>query len=166
MTLKATVTIGAAIQQAIALDKGSANFTPGAGLVYSLADGAGANQASQVFSDKRTLAGSANEELDLAGGLTDVFGNTITFTKIKVVIVTSLAANGGDIQVGGSAANGFDAFVGAVGDYVIVKPGGSFAIIAPDVNGYAVTAGTADLLKITNGDASPADYEITIIGTE
>ena len=166
MSVTTTIKLSAAISQALALDKGTAAFTPSHVINKTLADGTGADQANQVFSDQRTLAGSANEELDLSGSLVDAFGNTIAFTKIKAIIISAAAANGGDIQVGGSASNGFDSWVGAAGDLVVVQPDGAFVLVAPGVNGYAVTAGTGDLLKITNTDASPVTYDITIIGVE
>lgn len=167
MSLTSKIIVNAIATQQATLDHGTSEFPANVQNVINLANGTGANQASQLFTDQRTLGISANEELDLAGGLTNAFGATITFTKIKAIIVSAAAANGGDIQVGGSATNGFNDWVGAVGDLVAVKPGGAFAIVAPDVNGYAVTAGTADLLKIANTDgAASATYDITIIGVE
>jgi len=138
-----------------------ANWSPS----YGFTDGAGANQAKSVFADERTLAASANESLDLAGGLTDVFGNSITFTKIKAIIIQAAAANSNDVLVGGAASNGFTSFVGAADDTIKVKPGGMFMIVAPDANGLAVTAGTGDLLKIANSaGGSGVTYKIIIIG--
>ena len=61
-------------------------------LLSTLANGTGSGQASQVFTDTRTLAGSATEDLDLAGSLTNAFGTTLTFTKIKAIIVRAAAA--------------------------------------------------------------------------
>lgn len=167
MSLVSNVKINASGTHVVNLDKGAAEFKPSHLAHFQLLNGSGANQANQIFTDQRTLGISANEELDLAGGLTDAFGNAITFTKIKAIIVSAAAGNGGDIQVGGSATNGFNDWVGAVGDLVAVKPGGAFAVVAPDVNGYAVTAGTGDLLKIANTDgAASGTYDITIIGVE
>ncbi|WP_340265409.1 hypothetical protein [Sphingobium mellinum] len=132
---------------------------------YVFSDGLGANQAKAVFADERTLAASANESLDLAGGLSDVFGNLITFTKIKAIAIQAAATNSNDVLVGGAASNGFISFVGATDDTIKVKPGGMFLIVAPDANGLAVTASTADLLKIANSaGGSSVTYKIVIIG--
>lgn len=166
MSVTASLIVNAVITHKQPLDHGDAEYPIIIKNQISLANGNLANQANQVFSDQRTLTGSTSEELDLAGSLLDAFGNTITFTKIKAIIISAAAANGGDIEVGGSATNGFNDWVGAVGDLVKVKPGGAFAIIAPDLNGYAVTAATADLLKINNADAGSATYDITIVGVE
>jgi|TARA_Y100000034_G_scaffold132026_1_gene194057 hypothetical protein len=133
---------------------------------HTFTDGTGANQAKNVFHDIRALAGSTSEELDLAGGLTDAFGNTITMTAVKGLIIKAASTNGDNIEVGGSAANGFINWVGDATDKILIPPGGTFALIAPDAGGFAVTAGTGDLLKINNADASGASYTITILFEE
>ena len=164
MSLTSKIVITPAIDYKTTLDAGNAQFKPGLSYSNTLANGTGANQAQTVFTDQRTLAGTTSEDLDLAGGLTDAFGATITFTKVKANIVTAAAANGGDIEVGGAASNGFAAWVGAAADYIVIPAGGLFAISAPDATGFAVTAGTGDLLKINNTDGSTATYDIVIIG--
>lgn len=132
-----------------------------------LLDGTGADQANQTFSDSRTLALSTSEELDLSGTLLDAFGNTIAFTAIKAMLVIADAGNGDNIEVGGSASNGFDTWVADPTDVVTVPPGGMFLITAPDVTGFPVTASTGDLLKINNVDSgASATYKIVLIGTE
>ncbi len=134
---------------------------------YTLTSGTGANQASNVFSDTRTLAASGSESLDLAGVLTNAFGAVLTFTKIKAIIITAEATNTNDVVVGGAATNAFASMFGAATDKIKVKPGGAFAIVAPDVNGFAVTAGTGDLLQIANsGAGTGVTYDIIIIGVE
>lgn len=132
---------------------------------WVLTNGTGANQANEVFSDIRTLTASSTENLDLAGGLTGHFGETLTFTKIKGVIIVADAGNTNDVVVGGAASNGFAALFGDATDTVKVKPGGSLALIAPDAAAYAVTAGTGDLLKIANGGSGTSvTYKIVLIG--
>lgn len=134
---------------------------------HSLANGTGANQSNQIFSDQRTIGASGSEELDLAGTLTNLIGATITFTKVKAIIVKAAAANTNDVVIGGAAVNGFYPMFGAATETVKVKPGGMFAITAPDANGYAVTAATADLLKIANsGAGTGVTYDIIIIGVQ
>ena len=134
-------------------------------MLLALTDGGGANQATNLFSDTRTLAASANESLDLAGALTNAFGQVINFTKVKALMVFAAATNVNDVVVGGAAANGFIAPFGAATHTVRVKPGGALIITAPDANGLTVTAATADLLQIANGGAgSTVTYDVIIIG--
>lgn len=134
----------------------------------SLASGTGAGQADLIFSDTRTVNASSNDDLDLAGGLTDAHGATLTFAKIKGLIVTAAAGNTNNVLVGGDATSTFLTWVVAEPDAVILRPGASFALFAgvADATGYAVTASTGDLLRISNsGAGTSVTYDIVIIGT-
>jgi hypothetical protein len=132
-----------------------------------LASGTGANQASNVFHDRRTLTASNSENLDLAGSLTNKFGTTLTFTKIKAILIKASSANTNNVLVGGAASNQFINWVSDPTDVIVVRPGGFFMIVAPDSTGYAVTAATGDLLKIANSSAGTSvTYDIIIIGVD
>jgi len=132
---------------------------------WVVANGTGANQADLIWHDQRTLALSTSEDLDLAGSLTDAFGATVTFARVKGIVVYAASGNGDNIQVGGAASNQFINWVANSSDIINVRPGGTFALIAPDAVAYAVTAGTGDLLRITNADSGDAaTYDIYIIG--
>jgi hypothetical protein len=133
---------------------------------YAFANGTGANQANQTFADIRTLSASASENLDLAGGLVDAFGATITMTKVKAILIMAAASNTNDVLVGGAASNAAAAFFGDATDVVKIKPGGLILLVAPDAAGYAITAGTGDLLKIANGaGGTSVTYTIAILAT-
>lgn len=148
-----------------ALDIGTAQHQISYSPSWPLTDGAGANQIQQVFADTRTLAASASESLDLAGSLTNAFGATITLTKVKALIIRAAAGNTNDVVVGGAASNAVASIFGATTGTLNVKPGGAMVLIAPDANGYAVTATTADLLKIANsGSGTSVSYDIIILG--
>ncbi len=128
-------------------------------------NGTGANQANMVYGGTRTLAASATESLDLAGGLSNAFGNTITFTSIKTIVIVAAAANVNDVLVGGAASNAFINWVANATDIVVVKPGGMFCITAPTAAGFAVTADTGDLLKVANSAGTTGvTYDIVLIG--
>lgn len=133
-----------------------------------LATGTGAGQSDKIFSDTRTLSGSASEDLDLIGtALLDAFGAVVTFVKIKALIVSAAAANTGNILVGGVAAGLSTLIVPQTTGIVTVRPGATFAVFAgqADATGYGVTATTADLLHIANSAAGNATYDIIIVGT-
>jgi hypothetical protein len=135
--------------------------------LITLADGNGADQINQIFADQRTLTASSSESLDLNGTLLNQLGAAINFTKIKGLIIMAAAGNTNDVVVGGAASNGFIDFVGGATHTLKVKPGGLLALMAPDANGYAVTAATADLLKIANGGAGTSvTYDIILLGVE
>ena len=132
---------------------------------WTVANGTGANQADLVFSDQRTLALSTSENLDLAGSLTDAYGTTITFARIKMIYVKAKSTNGGNIIVGGAAANTFVGFFANSSDKINLTAGQMLQVTAPDATGWAVTAGTADILKVENDDGSATGtYDIIIVG--
>ena len=134
----------------------------------ALLNGNLAGEANKIWSDQRTLGASANEDLDLSGAaLQDAFGNDLAFTIVKGIYVAAAAGNGGNIQVGGAGANAFVNWVGANTELINVPPGGVFLLATPDGTGFAVTAGTGDLLRIANTDgAASATYDIILVGVE
>lgn len=128
-----------------------------------LTTGTGSGQADLFFADTRTLSASATESLDLAGGLTDAFGASLTFVEIVALLITADAGNTNNVEVGGAASNAWAALFGDATDKVKLKPGASLMLACE--TGYAVTAGTGDLLKIANGGSGTAvTYTLTLIG--
>lgn len=131
----------------------------------ALGSGTGANQADLIFSDTRTLAASASEDLDLAGVLTGAFGAVLTFARVKGLIISAAAANTNNVVLGAAASNGFVSWVGAATHTVSIRPGGVLALFAPDAVAYAVTAGTADQLHVANsGAGTGVTYDVILIG--
>lgn len=164
-TVSSAINLNITSNQSLDLDLGSVTYNPVLSLKTSLANGTGDNEANQVFADTRSLAAATAEELDLSGGLTDAFGNSVAFTAIKSIMIKADSANAGDIQVGGAAANAFNTWCGDAADIVNIQAGGAFVIVAPNA-GFAVTAATADLLKINNLSAGASSYSISLTGTE
>lgn len=132
--------------------------------VTRLATGVSSGQADKIFHDQRTLAASATEDLDLAGGLTDAFGAALTFVKLKAIIIKAAATNVNNVNFSRPAANGVPLFA-AASDLIPVLPDGLFAWSAPGA-GITVTGGTGDLLTFTNsGAGTSVTYDVIIIGT-
>lgn len=126
--------------------------------------GTGEYEISKWFSDERSLSASATENLDLAGGLTDALGVTITFTAIKAILVLADKDNTNDVVVGGAGANTFLGVFADATDKVNVKPGGMFLWCAPET-GATVTASTGDILLVANSAGSTSvTYKIVILG--
>lgn len=133
----------------------------------SYASGTGAGQIDRVFADTRTLAASANEDLDLAGVLTDALGATITLARVKALIVRAAPGNTNDVLVGGAAATQFLSWTGGAAHQVRLRPDAFFAIAAgpSDAVGYVTAAGASDFLRITNSaGTTPVTYDIMILG--
>lgn len=124
--------------------------------------GTAAGQANQIFQDQRTLA-ATSEDLDLSGVLANKLGETITFTKVRTILIRNLATETGKVlSVGGAASNALAGLFGNVNDVIKIGPGGAFLLDSP-VDGIAVTGGTGDLLKIDSG-SDTITYDITIVG--
>jgi hypothetical protein len=132
---------------------------------HRLTSGTGLDAADMMWSDRRTLAASATEDLDLAASLSPHVGTgTLTFARIKALVVLASSANTNDVQVTRPASNGVPVFL-AAGDGLPVKPGGSFVWVAPNAAGVAVTAATGDLITFTNSAGSTSvTYDVVIIG--
>lgn len=131
-----------------------------------LTNGTGANSADLMFHDQRTLAASGTENLDLAGSLVNpLTGEVMTFVEVRAVLVTAASGNTNSVQVTRPSTNGAPLFIGG-SDGINVRPGGLFMWAAPADGGLTVTAGTGDLLTVTNtGAGTPVTYDIVIIGT-
>jgi hypothetical protein len=133
----------------------------------SLQTGTGANQADRIFSDQRTIAPSANDDLDLAGTtLQDNLGENLALARIKVIAVSAAAANANVLVMGGAAAAAITTILGGTSPTLNIRPGGLFLLTAPDATGFAITATTADILRFTNGGAGTSvTYDVVIIGS-
>lgn len=121
-----------------------------------LTNGVGDNQADGYWGDQRTLAGSATEELDLAGVLIDAFGVTVAAAKLRALAIEADAANNAanNLIVGAAAANQWFPIFGASTHTLILRPGARFVYVNKLGTGLAVTAGTADKLKFANSAAT------------
>jgi hypothetical protein len=165
MSLQSTISVSIKALETAALDLSSPQNAIDFSVVTSLGNGSGSGQAAKVFSDKRTLAASANEDLDLAGSLMSAFGAAITFASIKAILVRAKATNNNNVVIGPAASNGFLGPFADASDRISVRPGGVAIITAP-ATGWPVTPGTGDLLNIANSAAGSAiDYDIILIGT-
>lgn len=167
-TLKTSIAFDLAAQFAGALDLQGLSAPAALKRRYGFTDGGGAvaRTANRIWTDRRTLAASGTENLDLAASLVDAFGATITFARVRALIVAAAVGNTNNVIVGGDATSTFLTWVGTEASSVVVRPDGLFALIAPDATGYAVTATTGDLLMLTNsGGTTGVTFDIAIIGS-
>ncbi|MGW1661056.1 hypothetical protein [Streptomyces microflavus] len=149
-----------------ALDLGTSKAPQALSRSVSLGSGTGAGKADRIWSDRRTLAASGTEDLDLAGVLLDAFGAAVTFARIKGLVIAAAAGNTNNVIVGAASSNPWATLLGAT-HTLTVRPGGFVAVGTgvADATGYAVTASTGDLLKIANSSSGTAvTYDIHIIG--
>jgi hypothetical protein len=166
MSLTSSIAIAVKAAQAASIDMGAAQARRAISVSQTLTDGVAAGNADRVFADTRTLAASGTEDLDLSGALTDAFGATVIFARVKAVAVFAHADNTNNVNVTRPASNGFPLFL-AASDGIGLRPGEVFALAAgaADAVGHVVTAGTGDLLTITNAAGTTGvTYDIIVIG--
>lgn len=133
----------------------------------SFSDGEAASKAEAMWHDTRTIAASGTEDLDLAGVLVSgLLGTAITFKSIKAILIRAASTNTNNVVISRPAANGFLLFGAASDALAGLTPGGMFLFTDPSAAGVAVTAGTGDLLTITNSAGTTGvTYDVLIIGT-
>lgn len=163
MPVQGKLLLTALLTQTNPLDRGSGSFTPDIRFSNDFTSGIGANQADRLFTDDRQIAASGTEDLDVAGGLTDAFGATITMARVKAVFFQAALANINNVVIG-AGTNPWLTALGATGT-ITLRPGAWFGLCAPDAVAYAVTAATGDILKVANsGAGTVVNYTVMILG--
>lgn len=169
MALTADILLRLTASQTGGNDFGGPNFNPKMEKALALTDGTTANKADIAFFDERTVATGADDDIDLAGVLSDAFGSTITMAEVVAIFIinapkSGAPANTTDLTIGGSSAPFLGFLSGTTPTVGPIKPGGFFMIGAGDAAGIGtVTATTADILRVTNSSGASATYQIGII---
>jgi hypothetical protein len=148
------------------VDLGVASFTAtlSAPATYATS-GTGTGQIDRVWSDSSRVLASAADTLDLAGVLTDGFGNTFTCVKLKSMVLQAMAGNTNNVNLKGALTAGWAGFLADTSDVLTLKPGYAFGI-GGSVAGYPVTAGTGDKIIVQNSAGSTAvSYKIQVACT-
>jgi hypothetical protein len=151
-----TLSVGLNLRMTSAVDSHSRKLKDdfGRNYVQQFTIGSGAaNRANKGYADVRTLNGT--ETLDLSGSLTNGVGDTCAFTQVKFLYVRHLGTSG-TLTVDTEVTNGATTLVKSI----VLQAGDEFLVRWSA--GRAITAGTADLLRITS--STNLDYEIAIAG--
>lgn len=166
MSLTASILSRVSIRQAVAgdIEAGQSQIDSTHSLKFE--DGAGAGKADVQFTDRRTLAASADESLDLSGALESLMSAAV-FKRVKYIEIRAAATNAGNIVVTRPASNGIPFVDAEAKIFPDIPPGGRASWGDPGATGVEVTSSSADLINIANADAvSPATYEIIVIGAK
>lgn len=143
-------------------------FTPSIKRVLQLTDGTGAGEADIIYADERTVSDGSNDDIDLAGSLSNAFGSTITAAEVVAIVAINAPSSGSDNTTDltiGNATNAFEGFLGGTAPTIgPLKPGATFMLFAGDAAGLgSVTGGSTDELRIANSAGASATYQIAII---
>lgn len=135
-------------------DMGTGRFDLNYKKLLSLASGVGAFQGDALYVDQHSIPGSGTVNLDFnAGGLVDAIGGAFVPVRLKAILIHSLPANLNDLNVIRPSTTGVP-FLGAAGDMVVLVPGSHLLLSNPSATGWAVTAGTGDIIELTNAAAT------------
>lgn len=133
----------------------------------SYASGQGDTQVQQHYRKEQGVT-SSDWDLDLYNALTDIFGQTIIFERVRSLLVRNRSEVEGDnINVGplGQGNGWTDPFDGDADGKLRVPPGGAMLIDAPLGQGYEITA-TSQALRIEHDAVSTTvTVQLEIIGS-
>jgi hypothetical protein len=165
MTVNARITLDVTGSIAGVNDLGSPNMPFSLRELIDFTPGTLPGQADKVFADNRTIAASANDDLDLNGALPGPFGGTINFTAVRLIVIRAAAANVNDLIVGAAAANPFVGPFGASAHTLRIRPGDELVLSNRNA-GWIVTPTTGDILRVANAaGGSAVNYDIILLGS-
>lgn len=128
----------------------------------NLTNGTGNDQGNELFTDSQSLA-ATSITYDLEDGtLFNEFGDAITFSAIKMILIVNKATSAGfDLTVDGNWIEG-EIITGTTPNIVIPPQG---IHLSTNIRaGWAVAAATADLLKIDAGGSNTVAFDLFLAG--
>ena len=125
--------------------------------------GSGSGQTQVIYSDSNSVASGSPVTYDLRGLLASILdGSTLTFAVVTgICIINKSTTTSQNLQVGGGS-NPWITWLGATGDIIVIGPSGRFLLTSP-IDGYASSAGTADILTIASSSGT-INFDIIIWG--
>jgi hypothetical protein len=115
--------------------------------------GVGANKVGAVYSGRQTISGAT--PIDLSGSLSSlVDGTTVSFPILMGIFAVNFSTTAGQTITMGGGSNPLASWVGATGDLVKIGPAGFLNLWNP-IDGYAVVAGTGDILNFDTLAGTP-----------
>lgn len=125
-------------------------------------EGTGTNQVGSVWQDKSRALNTTSEDLDVSGGLMDFQGAATALNNVKVLMLQNLDLTAGDyfLLKQGSAAP-VTTILGGTSPTITIGPDGLLLLVNP-VDGYTVTATTADKIAVEAADDST--YKLILAG--
>lgn len=163
LTTTISVALTAVHENTVVANVGTTKLSASKTISDSLANGTGLDQADQMYMTSGTVAAGTPVDLDLSGSVTNAFGTTVAFARLKGIIIHNKTTTAGAILEVGAGSNPITSLWLASGDGVKVGPDGMLALWNPSAAGYAVTATTADILRLVSASGT-ISYEIYLIG--
>ncbi|MGE3406807.1 MAG: hypothetical protein AB7I37_08340 [Pirellulales bacterium] len=134
----------------------------------SLANGVAADQADQIWHDQRTVAAGADDDLDLTALASSFFGGSISISlaQLKGLLLVNTSSTAGDkLRLDSSVANACTGPFGGSASSQIEVGADSPLLLASKKDGWPVTGGSGDILRIHNPGGNAITYKIVLVGT-
>jgi hypothetical protein len=169
MTVSASVRVALSVSQTGAnAFSGGPNWSGAIDEILSFTNGTGANQCDLAYVAERTVASATNDDIDLAGVLTDALGATIIAAELVALLIINKqkdgTANTTDLTIG-LGTNPVLGFLGGTLPTIgPLKPGAMILLASPGAAGLGVVgAGASDVLRIANSSGAQAKYLIAAL---
>ena len=163
--VNASVSVNWSVVESLAYGAASANVPNTILPTYAFTNGNGTatpNLCDDFFVHTYTLAAAASVTLTLSA-LTDDLGRTVAFVNVDSLIIQSVTRTAGDyLTVGNAASNAWTAIMG--GTTPIYKVYGLDLKVADNIDGFAVSSGSSDQLKIVNSGSNSLTFKVGIFG--
>lgn len=127
--------------------------------------GTSASQFDLNYMQERTVGDGSNDDIDLRGVLTDVFGTTITAAEVCLLCILNEQEDGTANTTAltiGAASNPFESYLPAGTTKTIgaIGPGGCLFMVSPSDPAWTVTATTGEFLRVANAAGAANTYQI------
>ena len=107
-----------------------------------------------AYGDSGSVASGVPVTYDLRGALVDAQGATITRTTPCMILLRNKSTTTGQYITVGAGSNPIASCWGAAGDAAVCGPD-SVLLLSSVIDGFATTAGTADVLTLTAAAGTP-----------
>lgn len=136
--------------------------------LQSFADGVTAGKANLAYMAERTVASGANDDIDLAGVLSDALGVVITAAELVALVIINKAKDGTPnttaLTIGGGT-NPVSGYLGGTTPTIAnIGEGGMILLVDPTAAGLSpIVAGTGDILRVANSAGASNKYQILVL---
>lgn len=166
MTVSARMTAGMSItnQADTAILGSKASWAAQMDYLQSIADGTIADQADLAYMAERTVGDGADDDIDLSGVLADALGDTLLAAELVAVQIINKQKDGTANTTSLTVGAGSNTVPGFAAALAPIEPGGMFMQASAGAAGLAtITAGTGDIIRVTNGAGAANTYQIGLL---
>lgn len=130
----------------------SSSIVHAAARSLSFGSGTGNGNADVVYSTRSSIASGVPLDIDLRAGastLSRLDGGIVSFPLVVAVVIVNNSVTAGQTLAFGVGANPVTSWMTGTTPTFTIGAGGFLAFAAP-IDGYATTAGTADIMRIAS----------------